>query len=189
MSEWILASSSPRRQELLGRLPITFSVKVAEVEERLSSMQTPRENVESLAKQKAAAVAKAYPDQWVIGCDTLVALEEDILGKPPNHLMAKEMLRKLSGKKHAVYTGVCVANEGEGFYHVFSEKTIVQMKTLSEKEIEIYLATDEPLDKAGAYGIQGQGALYVERIEGDYYNVMGLPLSRLYQELCKLNKL
>ncbi|PHV71480.1 septum formation inhibitor Maf [Sporanaerobium hydrogeniformans] len=188
MIEWILASSSPRRQELLERLPFSFSVEVAQVEETICSSLSPRQNVENLAKQKAEAVARKHPNKWIIGCDTLVALEQHILGKPQDANEARKMLYQLSGKVHSVYTGICIIRAQDSFLKVFSEKTKVHMKQLSEEEVTAYVITGEPLDKAGAYGIQGQGGLYIEGIEGDYYNVMGLPLCRLYKEIMEFYK-
>ena len=134
-----------------------------------------------LAQKKAESVPHAA-DEAVVGCDTVVALENEVLGKPENRADAKRMLDALSGKTHAVYTGVCVLYGEKRL--VFAERTDVTFFALSEEEIESYLDTEEPYDKAGAYGIQGRAALFVERITGDYNNVVGLPAARLARTLC-----
>ena len=134
-----------------------------------------------LAQKKAESVPHAA-DEAVVGCDTVVALENEVLGKPENRADAKRMLDALSGKTHAVYTGVCVLYGEKQL--VFAERTDVTFFALSEEEIESYLDTEEPYDKAGAYGIQGRAALFVERITGDYNNVVGLPAARLARTLC-----
>lgn len=198
MGQIILASASPRRKELLEQIGLSFHIWPAKGEEVISKT-LPDEVVMELSKQKAVEVAsmvKAYEqekkelvtpqDTLVIGADTVVACENVILGKPKDEMDAKRMLTLLSGKNHSVYTGVTIvfldANQKAGVY-TFFEKTDVFMKALSEKEIDRYIATKEPMDKAGAYGIQGKCAVYIEKIEGDYQNVVGLPVARLYKEL------
>ena len=179
--ELILASGSPRRRELLEKLNVPFEVIVSECDETLPE-DTPAESAaELLAVRKAAAVAKLHPGACVIGADTTVVLDGDILGKPADEADCKRMLEMLSGRKHTVYTGVAVFWEGHSVS--FSDETEVQFYPLSGAEIAAYAATPEPYDKAGAYGIQGQGALLVAGIHGDYYNVMGLPIARLARQL------
>ena len=181
MAKIILASASPRRKELLSLAGVEFTVKVADVDEVIPENASPDEVVMSLAMQKAQAVAKENADSIVIGSDTVVALDGVILGKPKNEENAAEMLRTLSGRSHTVYTGVAIIH-GEKT-KVFCEATEVVFNELSEEEILRYVATKEPMDKAGAYGIQGKGCVLVEKIVGDYFNVVGLPVSKLYREL------
>ena len=181
MAELILASASPRRRELLSLAGVDFTVKVADVEERIPENASPDEVVKALAMQKAQAVARDNPDSIVIGSDTVVALGNTILGKPRDEENAVEMLTALSGRGHTVYTGVAIIC-GEKISS-FCEATQVVFHTLDEKEIRDYVATKEPMDKAGAYGIQGKGCVLVEKIVGDYFNVVGLPVSRVYREL------
>lgn len=183
MAEIILASASPRRRELLALAGVDFTVKVADVEEIIPENASPDEVVKSLAMQKAQAVAKQNPDNIVIGSDTVVALGNTILGKPKDEENAVEMLKMLSGRSHTVYTGVALVH-GEKTAN-FCEATQVVFHTLDEREIRDYVATKEPMDKAGAYGIQGKGCVLVEKIVGDYFNVVGLPVSRVYKELKK----
>lgn len=188
----ILASGSPRRKELLEQIGLTFEICAACGEEKVTGT-IPAQIVETLSAQKAAEVAQRYENQEeevvVIGADTLVAYGDRVLGKPENEKHAKEMLGMLQGKTHQVYTGVtlirCIGNEKE--VHTFSEKTEVTMYEMSEKEIADYVSTGEPMDKAGAYAIQGKCALYVKGICGDYNNVVGLPVARLMHEMKKLN--
>ncbi|WP_069997964.1 Maf family protein [Cellulosilyticum sp. I15G10I2] len=187
MANVLLASSSPRRQELMQLLDIAFEIVVKPIEEKIEEDLSPAENVKYLAFKKAAAVAQDYPEALVIGCDTVVVLNDRIIGKPKNPEDAKRILKALSGKAHYVCTGVAIINIKEKLEICFCETTNVKMKDLTTDEIDDYIATDEPLDKAGAYGIQGKGAIYIEQISGDYYNVVGLPLNRLYKELIKLN--
>ncbi len=175
----ILASGSPRRREILSAAGIEFTVKTADIEETMDKILPP-DVVRDLAIQKAAAVNCADGDA-VIAADTVVSVDGKILGKPKDEEDAKNMLRMLSGRMHEVYTGVCVrcGNMSESF----SERTEVYFKKLSEKQIENYVKTGEPMDKAGAYGIQGKGALLITHICGDFFNVVGLPVSKLYDLL------
>lgn len=187
MQEILLASASPRRRELMELLPYPFTVCAMPTQEIIDAALSPEQNVMQLARQKAAAVAKAHPQHIVIGCDTIVVAGGAILGKPTDAADARRMLQALSGREHHVYTGVCVAHaQGQS---LFFEATRVKMKPLTEQELSWYLATDEPFDKAGAYGIQGRAALFIEGIEGDYYNVVGLPVCRLYAELERIARL
>jgi len=173
----ILASASPRRKDLLGLITKDFLVEVSDVDESLDPSLTPREAVEQLALRKAAAVFAARPGDIVVGADTIVVCAGEILGKPADAADARRMLRMLSGARHSVYTGVAVL--APGAREIFSEETAVYFCALEEEAIDRYIQTGEPFDKAGAYGIQEKGALFIRRIEGDYYSVMGLPVCRL----------
>ena len=179
----ILASASPRRKELLALAGFEFDVVTSSVDEIIDPELQPHELVVSLASQKAKAVASKYTDKTVIGADTVVVLDGKVLGKPKNEQDAVDMLKALSGKTHEVYTGVYLVNGGKekGFY----ECTKVKFCTLSDEQISAYVATGEPMDKAGSYGIQGKGCVLVEGIEGDYFNVVGFPVSRFCRELYK----
>ena len=181
MSEIILASASPRRKELLSLAGIDFVVKVADVDEVIDPSLTPDGVVMSLAKQKAQAVASENPDSLVIGADTVVVLDGKILGKPKSEENAVELLTMLSGRIHTVYTGVALI-KGEKVKN-FCEATQVEFYPLTDEEIKAYVATKEPMDKAGAYGIQGKGCILIRKIDGDYFNVVGLPVSAVYREL------
>lgn len=177
----VLASESPRRQELIQLLGLRAEIHPSGIAEDVTEAD-PSLLVQKLAFQKAEDVAKQYPkDYLVIGADTVVFFEDRILGKPKNEEDAYRMLSALSGRTHRVYTGVSLHFQGKkmGFY----EKTEVQFVRLTEREIWDYIESKEPMDKAGAYGIQGRFAPFVKGIAGDYYNVMGLPLARLYQAL------
>ena len=181
MADIILASASPRRRELLALAGVDFAVKVADVEEVIPENASPDEVVKSLAIQKASAVAQENPDSIVIGSDTVVALDGVILGKPRDEEDAVRMLKTLSGRSHTVYTGVAIIH-GEKTSN-FCEATEVVFNSLTDEEIRNYVDTKEPMDKAGAYGVQGKGCVLVEKIVGDYFNVVGLPVSRVYREL------
>ena len=171
----ILASGSPRRRELLSLITDEFEILVSGCDEFVPE-GTPAEKVPAiLAEQKALAVAKLRPEDTVIGSDTVVVLNNEIFGKPKDKAHAHAMLKALSGKKHFVYTGVAVAEKGE--VRSFVQKTEVEFYELSDETIEKYIATGEPMDKAGAYGIQGKGSVLVKGIVGDYFNVMGLPVA------------
>ena len=174
----ILASQSPRRRELLERMGLPFRVITPDIDEHMERALPPGELVAAISAEKAGTVAaQAGPGAVVIAADTVVALDGAVLGKPADELDAFKMLSTLSGCRHQVYTGLTVLR-GEEQYTV-SEETTVTFRELSAEEIDRYVATGEPMDKAGAYGIQGYGALLVEGIQGDYYNVMGLPVCRL----------
>lgn len=181
MSRFILASKSPRRQELIGFILSEFTVIVSDVEEVLPDGIAPENVAAYLAEIKAQAVASQHPDDVVVGADTVVILDGEVLGKPRDKDDAYRMLRALSGKTHTVITGCAIAQNGETTS--FSDVTRVEFYPLSDREIWDYIATGEPFDKAGAYGIQGKGSVLVKRIEGDFFNVMGLPVARLKREL------
>lgn len=186
MNQVILASGSPRRQELLRLLVNDYDVCVSDADESLPDGIEPSKAVEMLAERKAQSVADQHPDALVIGADTVVVLDGAIIGKPSGEEQAKEMLKKLSGRIHQVYTGVALCEKGSS--QTFSCCTEVEFASLSDAEIDWYLTTEEPFDKAGAYGIQGYGARFVKGIKGDYFNVMGLPVNRLYEILGNVNK-
>lgn len=182
----ILASSSPRRQQLLEQIGLAFQVVPSSVEEindlEPSSLE-PTQLALKNARRKAKQVAKRFPAGLVIGADTLVAIGHQVLGKPKSEGEARRMLGLLSGREHQVITGLCVLDIGSGWERQHAEVTRVKFRRLSAREIEAYVATGEPLDKAGAYGIQGKGALLVEAVHGCFYNVVGLPLVALDQIL------
>ncbi|MEA5136507.1 MAG: Maf family protein [Candidatus Fimivivens sp.] len=177
----ILASASPRRFELLKLITEEFSVVTSQADETLMPSVLPQEAVILLAKRKSEVVARRYPDDIIIGADTVVALDGRIFGKPSDHNEATNMLRTLSGRTHEVYTGICIWHKGMA--DCFSQVAKVSFAEMDEQEIADYVASNEPDDKAGAYGIQGLGARFISRIEGDYYTVMGLPVQALYQAL------
>ena len=184
MKKLVLASKSPRRQELLGMLGIPFEVKVSDAEEIITHTD-PAKVTEELSLQKAEAVAREISEVIVIGADTVVAVDDKILGKPKDKEDARAIIHLLQGRSHMVYTGVKILVKGNDVQRIetFSEGTKVKVASMSEEEIETYIASEEPYDKAGAYGIQGIFSKYIEGIEGDYFNVVGLPVHRLYQEL------
>lgn len=177
----VLASASPRRQELISLISENVIVAVSGVEEVIPDSVNVCEIPLCLAFQKAAAVAKDYPDDIVIGCDTGVILDGEILGKPKDKNDARRMISALSGRAHQVITGCSLHYKGES--KGFSNVTEVEFFELSEKEIEDYINTSEPYDKAGGYGIQGKASLFVKAIKGDYFNVVGLPVSELNRQL------
>lgn len=173
----ILASQSPRRRELLAQIGVTHEVRPADVDERVLPGEAPVPHCERLAREKAHTLAQHQPDALVVGSDTIVVIDEAILGKPRDRDEAIAMLERLAGRRHTVHTAVAVAYGGDTRSAV--ESVAVQFRPLTRAQIEAYVNTGEPMDKAGAYGIQGYGATIVERIEGDYFAVMGLPLGRL----------
>ncbi len=174
----ILASASPRRRELLRLVGIDHEVRPADIDESYFRDEQPAAHAERLARGKAETIAAiAGPDTVTIGSDTIVVVDGDVLGKPRDHEHAKQMLRRLSGRSHVVMTGVAVAWRGRTLSGV--EEVGVTFRSLSDDEIDRYIDTGEPMDKAGAYGIQGFGATIVDRVDGDYFAVMGLALNRL----------
>lgn len=172
----ILASGSPRRRELLDLMGLTYTVETPNVDESFSGR--PSETVMEISRRKAAAVAAHHSDSIIIAADTLV-FADGALGKPHTPERAKEMLRSLAGNWHHVYTGITVINTRSGRILRNADKTRVHLVPMTEQEIDAYVATGEPLDKAGAYGIQGMGGMFVDRIDGSYSNVVGLPMSML----------
>ena len=182
----ILASASPRRKELLTQIGVKFDVMVSDKETDIDSSD-PVKACEKQAMQKALdieekAALKYREDYIIIAADTIVALEDTILGKPKDREDARLMLERISGKKHKVYTAVCVFNSRLKTHKSFVEETAVEVAELSKEDIDFYLSNDEAYDKAGAYAIQGLFSRYIVGIEGDYYNVMGLPVGRVYRE-------
>ncbi len=173
----ILASASPRRRELLAMIGIRHEVRPADVDESYFPGEPPPAHAERLAREKAAVVASREPAAVVIAADTIVVIDEVVLGKPRDEADAARILRRLSGRTHTVYTAVAVMRHGRVESGI--EAVSVTFRELSDAEIAAYIATGEPMDKAGAYGIQGYGATIVERIDGDYFAVMGLSLVRL----------
>ncbi|WP_028547676.1 Maf family protein [Paenibacillus sp. UNC451MF] len=187
----ILASSSPRRQELIGSLQLPFEIRVSDVNEDTEPGLKPHEIVEQLSSRKAAAVCEMYKREHrtegiVIGSDTIVVLDDEVLGKPKDEQDAFRMLNMLQGRKHEVYSGVACMDLNTGEHLVSHHVTSVYMKPLTKTQIERYIGTGEPMDKAGSYAIQGLGATIIERIEGDYFNVVGLPVSLLSDLLGRL---
>ncbi len=196
----ILASASPRRQELLRNAGIPFTVQPADIDETPFAGESPRACAQRLAQEKALAVFKNRPQEFVLGADTIVVIDEMILGKPRDAQDAARMLRLLSGRTHTVITGVCVLEPVAGGQlpvasqtklttgnrqpaTAVSESTLVTMCDISDDEIRDYIATGEPMDKAGAYAIQGIASRWITRIEGDYSNVVGLPVALVYAML------
>jgi len=177
----ILASASPRRRELLSLADIPFDIHVSHVEERIDPAWSAAEAARNLAQQKAEDVSAKFPEACVIAADTVVEIDGILLGKPEDAADAARMLRLLSGREHRVVTGVCLRLGSSE--RVFSRETLVRFYPLSDSEIEAYVRSGEPMDKAGAYGIQGRGALLVEGITGDYFNVVGLPMAQLAREM------
>ena len=175
----ILASESPRRRELLTMIGLDYTIMVSHVEEHPPVGAGPQETVETLAVQKASAVSKDHPDDWVIGADTVVYLDGDILGKPHTPENAKRYLTRMQGRMHTVYTGLALM---KGAYtDVRCCTTDVTFAPMTEREIDWYVGTGEPLDKAGAYGVQGPGGIFVQKVDGNFFNVVGMPLPLLYE--------
>ncbi|WP_175991573.1 nucleoside triphosphate pyrophosphatase [Bacillus sp. Marseille-Q1617] len=181
MSNLILASQSPRRKQLLQQLQLSFTTISSNVDETVASHLKPHEVVTELALRKAKEISAMHPDSYVLGSDTVVAHGDSSLGKPQSEEEAREMLSMLSGKTHSVYTGVAIL-KGEK-QTLFYEKTDVTFWELTPGEIDDYIASEEPFDKAGGYGIQGLGAKLVKEITGDYFSVVGLPISKVYRAL------
>jgi septum formation protein len=190
----VLASASPRRQDLLRNAGISFAVQPAQVDETPLKGESARDCAERLARQKALEVWRRRPSDVVLGADTVVVVDETILGKPADAEDAARMLRVLSGRIHLVITGVCVVQPAASFdvpgvtdvtaeIKTASETTLVTMVDLSDEDIRTYVATGEPMDKAGAYAIQGMASRWIPRIEGDYSNVVGLPVAMVYKVL------
>lgn len=180
----ILASASPRRKELLERLGLDFTVRVAQCEETMDPFAHPADEVARVSRLKAQAVyPHCYDDDIIIAADTIVACDCLVMGKPRTETEAFSMLRRLSGREHQVMTGLTVLSEA--YSETVTVTTTLRMRHLSDDEIRAYIATGEPMDKAGAYGIQGLASMFVVGIDGDYYNVMGLPVCTLTSILRK----
>lgn len=185
MEKIILASNSPRRREILGNF-IDFNVISKEIQEIKDDSFLPWTTVTALAFEKGIEVAKEYEDKIVLSADTLVELDGKLLGKPKNREDARVMIKSLSGKTHNVYTGYAIFKLSQKIKYVSYDKSSVKFYDLSDDEIEKYLDTDEYKDKAGAYGIQGKGSLLVEKIEGDFFNIVGFPIGKINRDLMKL---
>jgi len=182
----ILASKSPRRYELLKQVGLDFDVIPSRIEENFFKEESPKKHVLRLAEAKALDVGNQYPDRWVIAADTVVYIDHSILGKPKNREEAMEMLRRLSGKEHWVLTGFSVRHVEKGKGDREAVRTVVKVKKLTQGEMEWYVQTGEPFDKAGGYAIQGIGSFMIESIKGSYTNVVGLPLCEVIQMLNRL---
>ena len=180
----VLASQSPRRRELLTLVGIAHEVRPADIDEAYLAGEQPHAHAERLAREKVAAVSRDDPTALVIGSDTIVVVDGEVLGKPRDDAHAAEMLARLSGRSHTVITAVAV--EWRGAVRSAVEEVSVTFHPMTSTEIEAFIATREPMDKAGAYGIQGYGATIVERVDGDYFAVMGLPLQRLVRLMAEL---
>jgi septum formation protein len=188
----VLASASPRRRDLLRNAGIAFTVCPANIPEIPLAGESPRACAERLAREKARATVRQHPGKVVLGADTIVVAEGQILGKPCDEAEATRMLRLLSGRTHQVITGICLVGPvrrtenqelGAGFEDTRSECTLVSMTTFSDEDIHSYIATGEPMDKAGAYAVQGLASRWIPRIEGDYFNVVGLPVALVHRML------
>jgi septum formation protein len=174
----ILASASPRRRQLLAQLALPFTVMPANLDERQLANESPQPYVMRMAESKAAHLAQQYPDAFVLGADTVVVLDNDVLGKPADMTEARQMLRRLSGRQHTVITGLALLQQRQQLKRLDTVSTLVRFRPLLPADIEAYVATGEPLDKAGAYAIQGGAAAFVIALHGCYTNVVGLPLRR-----------
>jgi septum formation protein len=183
----VLASASPRRQELLRNAGIEFTVQAPDIPEVPLADEPPRSFAERMAREKALAVFRSQPNEVVLGADTIVVVDDQILGKPRDVADAARMLRLLSGRTHTVTTGVCLAGPQQGmgppFLDFRSETSSVTFTGLNDSDIQFYVSTGEPLDKAGAYAIQGMASRWITRIEGDYCNVVGLPVALVWRML------
>jgi septum formation protein len=179
----ILASASPRRQELLGSAGIPFEALPGEVDEGFQEGEAPEEYVRRLARRKATKAGEKHGDRWVLAADTVVVIDGRVLGKPGDRQEAREMLERLSDREHRVITGFCLLRGDSGKSREGTVTTRVRFKSLSSREIEWYLDTGEPFDKAGAYAIQGKAAFMVREIRGSYTNVVGLPLTEVIEAL------
>jgi septum formation protein len=182
----ILASASPRRRDILRSLGLTFRIIPAHINEDFLIGETPRQHVKRLSKSKALLVARKHPCAWVLGADTIVVIDGDILGKPANKKQAKAMLVKLSGREHKVFTGFTVIQMDLGISYTQVVQSAVLFKTISSEEMAWYISCDEPYDKAGGYAIQGKGAYFIKAIRGSHTNVIGLPLCEVLETLKKL---
>lgn len=179
----ILASASPRRKELLANLGLNFKIKVSQVDETMEGDIPPAQQVEKLAERKAAAVASETAEGLVIGADTLVVFAGKPLGKPANRQEAVHMINELQGKSHEVLTGLAVIDAATGQSVVTHQTTAVHFKPMTREQVERYVSTGEPYDKAGAYAVQGKASIFIESIQGCYFNVVGLPVSKLADAL------
>jgi septum formation protein len=180
---FILASESPRRREILKSAGLSFKIVPAHVNEKLLAGENPQQHVKRLARDKAMVIARKYPEAWVLGADTIVVIDGIILGKPKNKTQAKEMLKRLSGREHKVFTGFSITRIASKVFHTKVVKSAVKFKTITPEELDWYIACDEPYDKAGGYAIQGKGSYFIQSIRGSYTNVIGLPLCEVLETL------
>ena len=183
---FILASVSPRRRELLQLVGLKFKTIPAHIPEDYIKGESPKQHVRRLAQEKAKLIARKYPKAWVLGADTIVVIDGLILGKPKNKIQAKEMLKKLSGHEHKVFTGFAVTQVVSQVSHSAVVQSTVKFKKITAAELDWYVACDEPYDKAGGYAVQGKGAYFIKSIRGSYTNVIGLPLGEVLETLKKL---
>ena len=186
---FILASASPRREELLSSVGLKFKIIPAHVNEEYLAGENPREHVRRLSLTKAMVIAQKNPVAWVLGADTIVVIDSLILGKPKNIKQAREMLERLSGREHKVFTGFTLARNATKIYKTKVISSAVLFKKISAEEMEWYVSCDEPYDKAGGYAAQGRGASFIKSIRGSYTNVIGLPLCEVLEELQNLKAL
>ncbi len=182
-TRFILASASPRRKELLEMAGLDFEVIPADIDESFRDEETPHEHVLRLSREKAQVVAGVYPEAWVLGADTIVLINGEVLGKPGTKQEAKAMLGKLSGREHRVVTGFTLLKDRSATVATEAVESVVVFKKLTPGEIEWYAGTDEPYDKAGGYAAQGKGASLIKEIRGSYTNVVGLPLCEVMEAL------
>jgi septum formation protein len=185
-AKFILASASPRRQELLRSVGLKFKTVPAHVNEDHIRGESPRQHVRRLAQEKALLISRKHPQAWVLGADTIVVIDGLILGKPKNKTQAREMLERLSGRRHTVFTGFTLANNAAGLIKTKVVQSAVRFKKISAGEMEWYISSAEPYDKAGGYAMQGKGAYFIKSIRGSYTNVIGLPLGEVLETLKKL---
>ncbi len=183
--KFILASASPRRRELLESIRLPFDVHPSDIPEVHGEGESPEEYVARLSREKANALGRHHPGRWIIAADTTVLLGDQLLEKPVDRVDAARMLGLIAGRTHTVYTGVTLLNVEKAYHDTRVAESEVRMLPLSDSDIEWYVATGEPLDKAGAYAVQGIGAMFIESIHGSYTNVVGLPLALLFQMLRK----
>ena len=177
----ILASSSPRRAEILKAVDWPFEVQPTETDESMQADESATAYVQRLAQAKAMSIAAERPSALVLGADTVVVIDDEVLGKPRDARDARRMLQRLQNRRHEVLTGVALVRQSTGQRRIAYERTVVKFREMSDSEIDWYVATGEPLDKAGAYGVQGCAALFIEGVEGDYWNVVGLPVQLVYR--------
>jgi len=180
---FILASESPRRREILKSAGLKFKIVPANVNEDYLTGESPQQHVKRLARDKAMVIAVKYPEAWVLGADTIVVIDGIILGKPKNKTQAKEMLKRLSGREHKVFTGFSIIRIASKVFQTKVVQSAVKFKTITPEELDWYIACDEPYDKAGGYAIQGKGSYFIQSIRGSYTNVIGLPLCEVLETL------
>ena len=187
MRKLVLASTSPRRKQILEQIGLSFRVAKSNVVEKLNPRLTPKGQAEDLSRQKAEAVAKRFVDAVILGADQVISLDNETFGKPQGTMDAKRMLFRMQGRQHSVITAFTIIDTTMKKSVTKSVETKVTMKHMNKRDIEWYVGTKEPFGRAGAYSIQGIGAVFIEKIEGDYFNVVGLPIATVFDELKKFN--